>query len=977
MSTRAPYSFVTFTLIVLLTSSLVALQESDQLDKSKFTLAISGKVIDQSGQPVPNVSLRILKGISATAISDERGEFRLMTLPTSISGRLLIAESDDGNQNGSIKMPYRPEGDQLSGLEIVMGPARDLAIQVLDAGGQPAADVDVGMVGSFFKVLDAKTGADGKVNFKLINGMKVIQFYAFHLSKGFDYHHFSASKDSNSLDTAELISDEPLQLQLAESNKFTIRLINPQREPVPGIKVYPWLLQKPELSDNFNLSSNIDLFGAVTDANGEATFDWIPAWHSDSLTFWANSKDYTRNRISYQPEAIGATRYITEIVQKLIPISGIVKNPDGTPAANLSIRASGHPLPLTTDKLGRFQFKSPPEKAHLMVSDHEQLKFIAGSHFAVHSEPLEDLEFQLRQGTRLHGTLTYGDSKTPMLNKTIRLRRTAKNELQLKRLDGSTYEVSVGNTQIIATDEEGKFEFFAGGGIITVRGPSVVDPIEFELGPDTLNKELNFHADRLDSVTLTGTVQDRNGQPAQAIQIEGTYTTRSSTGYLRPIKTDDAGKFSIERETFPLAILATSPDERSIAFQRLGELDDQVKLSLQASVTIHGRLVDTAGEPVANQMLLLRNRLYYQDENDRRAYETLKRSTTMTNENGEFICTGFAPEILISIYKVTSFNEQGGPMGIHQVTEASPRFNENLVQLGNIVFNENERFRGGRNSVPNNSLSFITQGRAATHYLNKLKKSRKMSQRVLVVFGDPASTIAQRARSFLSTDSDLKSLHQHFHFLAIDSTRAEDNYANQLAAKFGIELDDSEKLQLAVTGTDGKVVEKSAFSQTEFNSSVFSQFLASTLPDPIDARQELDKALTEAKKQNKRLLVLETATWCEESLRLSTFLSGSKNTWRGDFILLEIDQRWKGGPELCERLRGDQSGGLPWYGVLGADGKVIASSNNAEGDNVGMPYFENGQTHFVDLFRGTSEHITEEQLKRWSQSLFDSLEPKK
>jgi hypothetical protein len=78
-----------------------------------------------------------------------------------------------------------------------------------------------------------------------------------------------------------------------------------------------------------------------------------------------------------------------------------------------------------------------------------------------------------------------------------------------------------------------------------------------------------------------------------------------------------------------------------------------------------------------------------------------------------------------------------------------------------------------------------------------------------------------------------------------------------------------------------------------------------------------------------------------------------------DYLTLEIDvDRETHGAEVIERLGGDQKG-LPWMAILDGDGKVLARSENEQGDNIGCPYDDEEIGVFVGMLRASRVTLTD------------------
>ena len=81
-----------------------------------------------------------------------------------------------------------------------------------------------------------------------------------------------------------------------------------------------------------------------------------------------------------------------------------------------------------------------------------------------------------------------------------------------------------------------------------------------------------------------------------------------------------------------------------------------------------------------------------------------------------------------------------------------------------------------------------------------------------------------------------------------------------------------------------------------------------------------------------------------------------------DYLHVKVDWRWKNADEVMQGIRTSE-GGIPWYAILDADGKVLATSDGPDG-NVGFPdpHKSAGIAHFLKTLRETAQRLTEEDL---------------
>jgi hypothetical protein len=88
-----------------------------------------------------------------------------------------------------------------------------------------------------------------------------------------------------------------------------------------------------------------------------------------------------------------------------------------------------------------------------------------------------------------------------------------------------------------------------------------------------------------------------------------------------------------------------------------------------------------------------------------------------------------------------------------------------------------------------------------------------------------------------------------------------------------------------------------------------------------------------------------------------------------DYLALEIDvDRMTHGEDVITRLGGKDKG-LPWMTILDGEGKALATSDDAQGNNVGSPYTDEEIAHFVTMLRASRVTLTDADLEALRASM--------
>ena len=89
---------------------------------------------------------------------------------------------------------------------------------------------------------------------------------------------------------------------------------------------------------------------------------------------------------------------------------------------------------------------------------------------------------------------------------------------------------------------------------------------------------------------------------------------------------------------------------------------------------------------------------------------------------------------------------------------------------------------------------------------------------------------------------------------------------------------------------------------------------------------------------------------------LEEFLDTNAALFADDYIVLKIDvEEMQHGDVIGKKLRGDRTGGIPWFTILDAEGAELVSSDGPNG-NIGCPVSEDECAYFVSMIEKTIQH---------------------
>lgn len=134
----------------------------------------------------------------------------------------------------------------------------------------------------------------------------------------------------------------------------------------------------------------------------------------------------------------------------------------------------------------------------------------------------------------------------------------------------------------------------------------------------------------------------------------------------------------------------------------------------------------------------------------------------------------------------------------------------------------------------------------------------------------------------------------------------------------------------------------------------------------------LERASAQAKKENKKVFVMYHASWCSWCKKMEANMQNESVKSYFDknyvFAFLTVQERKDkslenpGAEEILKKYKADTSG-IPFWQIYDADGKLLADSFDAKGQNLGCPATKEEVSEFTDKLKKTSS-LSEKQRKK-------------
>ncbi|MFO1007374.1 MAG: carboxypeptidase regulatory-like domain-containing protein [Planctomycetaceae bacterium] len=963
-------------------SSIKGLGKTTSLSNSKPIseepqVTVLGVVVDPDGKPAAGarVVVSVWNGKSQESTTDQVGRFELVATRKAIRGRLLRAYASEGQLQAAVALPWEEAEVGKEDIKLELTQARRTELLIVDQNGQPVAGANCGVLGGLGDLGIGKSDDQGRAVFLLPTTVPVMNVYAWKGGVGFDYRAYTVSVERLSDKNAKVpeLPEGPVKLTLDGVRPVKVRLQEPDGQPIVGVSVYPWLLLKPDQPEDLNLSYLVDQFSATSDSQGELVFDWIPQWQSQSLQLWPSSNDHVRQRGKYDPKTGDGS--VTMTLDRLVPLRGKAIHVDGSPAVGITIRAKGEGYEFddfdggtTTNENGQYELKVAPNMIYLVVAGGPKVASDPRTGFAVWpKQPVENIDFIMRPATRLHGRITQGPDKQPVKDFQVYSYQYGIDGLSLPeiKLPNPKDENKWVCPMIVhhaKTDETGHYELFVGSGKFDIRGPSQNSIEKFEIKGEQ-QREFNFEAPRPEAGPLQGLVKTADNVPVANAKVSSVYRHDTSHRSFEAV-TNEQGAFNVTRQLHRTVIHAVSEDGKLAGLVEIDEEVPSTEITIGPLASATGRLLDEDGKPLVGQKITYGIRVHMGDENA--PFRDCFGGATTTDSDGKFEIKSLMVGQKYNVTWVT----YSGPNKNHylgrRIADHTP-LSVDPVDLGDLkkapewkpptlADQINEAFDiKGKRGTPTERFE-LAKRRAALSY-----------QRVMIIFGTPNHKPIEQLMQLRYEDNDVGTALNPFRILAIDTAGEKLPAAQALAQLFGVSLSESDAAcSVHVIEPDGKRIasaDEQAISENgQISREKLMALLAAHSLTPFNAETVLSDALAQAKKENKRVFLQETATWCGPCWLLSEYLDKHRAIWEKDFIWVKMDHRWEHCETVMESLRKGAQGGIPWIAILDSDGKPLVTSNTAKGENIGFPSDDTGRQHFRTMLEKTAVRLTPDEI---------------
>jgi hypothetical protein len=586
-------------------------------------------------------------------------------------------------------------------------------------------------------------------------------------------------------------------------------------------------------------------------------------------------------------------------------------------------------------------------------------------------KPVGGVDLTLRPATRVFGRLTRGPDRKPIEKHDVQvycygLLLNSLKDVNFPHDPNNHWAIQPVIVHTIQTDADGRFEFRLGPGKYDIRGTRQDKVTKFEIA-DEKELEFSFHSERPETGKLRGrVVKGPSATPVPKAKISG--VTQGGFGGDIDAVTDRDGTFEATRNRHPAVLFAAIEDRSLAGIIEIGADDEAATIPVAATASYAARIVDKEKKPLSVDRKITYGVTVHDDRKNKSSPSRwCFGGTIQPDQDGRVRFNGL---VVGATYDVYLHNLDGNSYS--RITAILPK-EPGDHDLGELIAAPPEpyhppTFEQRIEQAFERPISAVERNREAKDF------ARLAEAHVLITFANPQAPLTKKLYK-LYFDGDLSSaVNDDYRTVAIPTAGPKRESAAALAKELGVELPNDDVPLNVAESVDGKVLGVLSGSnlvtkEKEIAEAALLAFVKEHALPRLDGRKLFDDALAQAKRENKRLLIDETAVWCGPCHMLAAFLDKNRAVWEKDYLWIKMDPRWPHAAEIMKSLRGEASGGYPWFAILDSDGKVLATSNKPDGDNIGFPSEPDSVEHFIHMLKTTAQRMADEDFARLKTAL--------
>ncbi len=950
--------------------------------KSATNAELRGVVVNESGASIAHAKVTA-RGYQAhqTVETAADGSFAIPIAKKPAFFVLICAKDQTGSLQGWVRLQDPKAVEKQTHIRLMLKKPREIAITVTDQSGRPVARATVDALTLLGLLERTETDAAGKALLSYPAGLSLRSVLALKPNVGLDYvDYFQRMRRAGDPKSGLSELDSQLKFVLGGARTVNVRVTDRQGKPVADAHVSPQTFVLPN-KGALHLSDE-DLLAQVTDSQGKATFPYIPSATVGKMQFRVRLADHVlREPAMFDPQSKSGE--ITAVLVPLERVRGRVTTAEQRPAVAAEVQISGVGYEsddfqgaIKCDSHGEFELRVPPNKYYTFSAHRDRAFALTQNRTILAGATLEPLKFELKTGTRIYGRVTRAKDKAPAGHQFVSLQLNMGNdyyqlpkEQRLPNPQDSRRWIGAQLSQNVETDPQGRFEFYVAPGDYNVQLNGAWDqPPPMVKVKDQDEIEVELVDSRPARSVLRGRVvlkSDPKRGVAEA-QIEAVSTDKAPG--FNDVRTfaDQDGKFEFNRSEINMLVWAREGFRAGAV--RIASDDKTVVVPLAPTATATGKFVDSeTGLPAANKRIDYGVQL--PEKGGPFAWHFGGSATT--DAEGRFTMDRLTGGLKYQIEAVVSSSAEG-PREWQLVSTITPEVGER-INLGELKFPGT-----ARPYTPPTLEKLIGQAMDSKKPLDaRLKddchEARLFENHVLILAASPENAACRRFFSILhrrdtrERDGEARDTLDNFRLLALDVSKPEHvAELKRLLAQSDAPSISVHDATFAVVDGEGHLIAvttaKKLWPDKTMDAKSLTAFLKQHLPPMPDVQRQLADALAKARRENKRVLVEQSAAWCGWCHVLAKYLDKHRSLVEKDYVWITVDPRFKHGEEVIKKLRPKAEGGIPWVAILDADGKPLITSDGPEG-NMGYPAQPKEAEHFEKMLRTTARHLSDAEIK--------------
>jgi Protein of unknown function, DUF255 len=939
---------------------------------------LRGVVVDEADKPVAHAKVAA-RGyrVNQSTQSAADGRFEMKIAAKGLSWGLVHATDQTGRQ-GFVQVLI---GQKSNPVRIVLKEPRGITVTVTDKSGNAIQGATVGAIVQNALLVRQETDAQGKAPLRLPDGLSSRTIFAMKAGVGFDYvaSSLSVRKSGEGPD-----KNDNLKLVFTGARTVSVRVTDRTGKPITGVELYPWYFNLPK-KGQFNMTgvSSEELFTRLTDQQGVATFPFVPTDNQGKVTFWMGKvAEYVPlERPTFDPQS--KSDVLTTVMVPLERVRGKVTTAEGRPAVAAEVRAAGVGYDMNLDDFqgstkcdshGDFELRVPPNKYYTFSARRDRAVAPLVNRTILLGATIEPLNFVLKPGQRVYGQVTRARDKAPVAHGTVSLSLNPSDDYsklpksqQLPNPRKSRRWIGPQFYENAETDAKGRFEFFAPPGSYNLQLNGVWDQRRRSVQLENQNDiEANLVDSRPEKSVLKGRIVLKS-DPSRGVpeaRVEG-IATDGSPGFAERISVvaDEEGKFEVNRSEIKMLIWAGSGSLAGSV--DIAPEDKSVVVSLAPTGSATGILIDAAtDQPAPNRHIHFGVRL----PQNGGPFTWYFGQESTTDASGRFSVKKLTVGLKHDVYVEMERNEDGA-ISWQTVSEFVPK-NADQADLGELKLPAPYRPPTLEKLI---SKAMDVKKPLEARLNGDCYEARLFENYVLILAASPKDAACQRFFSILyrrdtrEGDGEARDTLDNFRLLAIDGSTAQHGAElKTLLARSDAPSPKVDDPAFVIVDTEGHLVAATTAKQIwpgkTMDAQPLTAFLKQHLPPMPDAQKRLADALVQARRENKHVLVEQSAAWCGWCHVLAKYLDKHRSLVEKDYVWITVDPRFAHGAAVIKQLRPKAQGGIPWMVILDSDGKPLITSDGPEG-NIGYPGEPSGVEHFEKMLRTTARHMSDAEIK--------------